>query len=143
MTQPIAAATEFTPQQQAAFYARMAVEQKDEVVGVLFAFFLGTFGVHHFYLRRNGLGTLYALFFWTGIPTLLGFIECFFMPGRVRRYNLQQAQIVASTIAAGGYADVAVPTAPLLTTSITCPSCGASNISGVHYCSRCGTGLAA
>jgi TM2 domain-containing membrane protein YozV len=142
MTQPMAAATEFTPQQQAAFHARMSVEQKDEVAGVLFAFFLGTFGVHHFYLRRNGLGTLYALFFWTGIPTLLGFIECFFMPGRVRRYNLQQAQMIASTVAAGGYPDVPEG-APLLTTSITCPNCGAGNVSGVRFCSRCGTGLTA
>ena len=55
-------------QQRAIFYAQMSAIQKDEVVGILLALFLGSFGAHHFYLRRNGLGILYVLFFWTGIP---------------------------------------------------------------------------
>jgi TM2 domain-containing membrane protein YozV len=58
---------------------------------------LGSFGAHHFYLGRNGWGILYLLFCWTGIPTLLGFIECFFMPARVRRFNAEHPQVFATT----------------------------------------------
>ena len=75
-------AASWTDEQRALYYANMSAWQKDEVVGVLLALFLGTFGAHHFYLRRPGLGTLYCCFFWTGIPTVVSFIECFFMPGR-------------------------------------------------------------
>ena len=100
MTQPLVVANNLDQQQQAAFYAYMAAYQKDEVVGVLLAFFLGSFGAHHFYLRRTGLGILYALFCWTGIPTVVSLIECFFMPGRVRLYNAEQALMIASMISA-------------------------------------------
>ncbi len=67
---------------QAVFYQQYEQVRRDEVVGILLALFLGTFGLHHFYLRRTGLGILYCCFFWTGISAMLGFIECFFMPGR-------------------------------------------------------------
>ena len=69
------------PNPQAIFYQQYEAVRRDEVVGILLALFLGTFGLHHFYLRRTGLGILYCCFFWTGIPGFLGFIECFFMPG--------------------------------------------------------------
>jgi TM2 domain-containing membrane protein YozV len=72
--------------------------RRDEVVGILLALFLGTFGIHHFYLHRTGLGILYCCFCWTGIPTLLGFIECFFMPGRVREFNAMQAAGIAAML---------------------------------------------
>jgi TM2 domain-containing membrane protein YozV len=75
-----------TPQ-QAWFYAAYQAQQKDELLGFLLAFFFGIFGIHHFYLGRTGWGVAYCLFFWTGIPAILGFIESFFMPGRIRRYN--------------------------------------------------------
>ena len=89
-------------QQRAWFYAEYERARKDEVVGVLLALFLGGFGIHQFYLRRNGLGVLYLLLSWTGIPALIGFVECFFMPGRVREYNAGQAAYIASQIAGGG-----------------------------------------
>ena len=83
---------------QAVFYQQYEQARRDEVVGILLALFLGTFGVHHFYLRRTGLGILYIVFFWTGIPSVLGFIECFFMPARVREFNAIQAAGIAAAL---------------------------------------------
>ncbi len=79
---PALLAANMTEDQRALYFAQMAAVEKDEVAGVLLALFLGVFGAHHFYLRRTGLGILYALFFWTGITAVAGFVECFFMPGR-------------------------------------------------------------
>lgn len=123
-----------TDEQQAIFYAQMGLIQKDEVVGVLLALFLGTFGAHHFYLRRPGLGILYCLFCFTGIPTLVGFIECFFMPGRVRQFNAEQAMLLAANIRS------AVPgmTVPVPHASVPCGSCGTPLPAGVNFCNRCG-----
>ncbi len=86
------------PNPQAIFYQQYEAVRRDEVVGILLALFLGTFGLHHFYLRRTGLGILYCCFFWTGIPAILGFIECFFMPGRVREFNAIQAAAIAASL---------------------------------------------
>ena len=137
MTHPPAAIHSLDPQQQAAFHAHMAAYQKDEVVGVLLALFLGTFGAHHFYLRNYGLGILYVLLCWTGIPTVLGWIECLFIPGRIRRYNAAQAIWVASMLSNGGYpALVPVWTPPLA--GKFCGACSAVNPTGARFCSRCG-----
>jgi TM2 domain-containing membrane protein YozV len=130
-------ATGMSEEQQAIFYAQLGAYEKDEVAGVLLALFLGTFGLHHFYLRRNGLGILYLLFFWTGIPALLGFVECFLMPGRVRRYNLEQAIMLAANIRGN-----APPPLPLAMTARHCPSCGTVMMDGVRFCGKCGAGLA-
>jgi TM2 domain-containing membrane protein YozV len=86
------------PNAQAIFYQQYESVRRDEIVGILLALFLGTFGVHHFYLRRTGLGVLYCFFFWSGIPAILGFIECFFMPGRVREFNAIQAAGIAAAL---------------------------------------------
>ena len=86
------------PNAQAIFYQQYESVRRDEVVGILLALFLGGFGVHHFYLRRTGLGVLYLLFSWTPIPWILGFIECFFMPGRVREFNAIQAAGIAAAL---------------------------------------------
>jgi TM2 domain-containing membrane protein YozV/type II secretory pathway pseudopilin PulG len=45
---------------------------------LLLAFFLGGFGIHRFYIGSKWIGTLYLLFFWTGIPALLALIEFVF-----------------------------------------------------------------
>ncbi|CAI3936989.1 TM2 domain-containing protein [Commensalibacter papalotli (ex Botero et al. 2024)] len=45
------------------------------LAAALFAFFLGGFGIHKFYLGQVGMGILYLLFCWTGIPFIVGFIE--------------------------------------------------------------------
>ena len=86
------------PNPQAIFYQQYEAVRRDEVVGILLALFLGSFGVHHFYLRRTGLGILYLCFCWTAIPGFLGFIECFFMPGRVREFNAIQAAGIAAAL---------------------------------------------
>ena len=41
----------------------------------LIAIFLGWIGIHRFYAGRWLSGIMYLLFFWTGIPWLLGLIE--------------------------------------------------------------------
>ncbi|MDR9833185.1 TM2 domain-containing protein [Staphylococcus coagulans] len=43
-------------------------------ISAILAIVLGG-GVHKFYSHKIGLGILYALFSWTGIPGLIGFIE--------------------------------------------------------------------
>ena len=46
-----------------------------KVALVLITFFLGGIGAHKFYTKKYLLGILYLLFFWTGIPGLIAFIE--------------------------------------------------------------------
>jgi TM2 domain-containing membrane protein YozV len=141
------------PNAQAIFYQQYEMARRDEVVGILLALFLGTFGIHHFYLRRNGLGILYCCFFWTGITTILGFIECFFMPGRVREFNAIQAAGIAASlgIAMPGWGQplnvtVNMPPAgypPLAQpgTLIACGRCQQTNPQGARFCSACGSVL--
>ncbi len=147
------------PNTQAMFYEQYESVRRDEVVGILLALFLGTFGVHHFYLRRTGLGILYCCFFWSGIPSILGFIECFFMPGRVREFNAIQAAGIAAALGmnvpqgwgwpvnlnvqgpapaspAAGFAAM-----PLAGPQIICPRCQRTNVVGSRFCSGCGNPL--
>lgn len=149
---------------QAVFYQQYEQVRRDEVVGILLALFLGTFGIHHFYLRRTGLGILYCCFFWTGIPAMLGFIECFFMPGRVREFNAIQAAGIAAALGISmppyGHAvnvtvnvppaTAAAPNAPPFTpvaamtppgTLIACPKCQRTNVAGARFCAGCGAAL--
>jgi TM2 domain-containing membrane protein YozV len=128
-------ATAWTDEQRALYYAHMAAWQKDEVVGVLLALFLGTFGAHHFYLRRPGLGILYCVFCWTGIPTVVSFIECFFMPGRVRQYNLALATYFAARVAPPS---VVINTPVVAGAVHACARCGAALLVGSNYCGQCG-----
>jgi TM2 domain-containing membrane protein YozV len=134
-------ASAWSDEQRALYYAHMSAWQKDEVVGVLLALFLGTFGAHHFYLRRPGLGILYCILFWTGIPTVVSFIECFFMPGRVRQYNLALATYFAANLGASiGAAPVPSAARVLPSTGAVqpCARCGAMILAGSNYCGRCG-----
>ena len=48
---------------------------KNKIVAGLLGIFLGGFGIHKFYLGSVGIGILYLLFCWTGIPAIVGFIE--------------------------------------------------------------------
>jgi len=143
------------PNPQAVFQQQYEAVRRDEVVGVLLAIFLGCFGIHHFYVGRVGLGVLYCCFCWTGIPAILGLIECFFMPGRVRTYNAMLAAALGITIpgfvgypgwVAPGYAPppvyVTVQTPVEDGTLTACGNCRQVNSAGARFCSSCGTQLA-
>jgi hypothetical protein len=136
------------PNAQAIFYQQYETVRRDEVVGILLALFLGAFGIHHFYLRRTGLGILYICFCWTGITSILGFIECFFMPGRVREFNAIQAAGIAAMlgIAMPGWGQpwsvtANVPPAAQAGTLAACGRCRQTNGPGARFCSGCGTAL--
>jgi TM2 domain-containing membrane protein YozV len=123
--------------QRANYYYQMSAVQKDEMLGVLLAVFLGSFGLHHFYLKQNGLGILYLLFFWTGIPGFVALVEAFFMPGRVERYNAAQAAFIAASLGpAQGSTSVGSAIA------VTCSACGAVLTPGAKFCSHCGAASA-
>jgi TM2 domain-containing membrane protein YozV len=140
------------PNPQAIFYQQYESVRRDEVVGILLALFLGAFGIHHFYLRRTGLGILYCCFCWTGITSLLGVIECFFMPGRVREFNAIQAAGIAATLGIAMPAwqpvnvTVNMPPNPVAApfqpgTLLACARCQQTNPPGARFCGSCGGAL--
>ena len=94
----IDAMSSLTEQQRLLFMHQMSVHRKSDVSAILLAFFLGSFGAHRFYLGQTGWGILYLLFCWTFIPHLVSFVECFLLPGRVRRYHEDLAYAVAARI---------------------------------------------
>ena len=51
------------------------MNDKNKLAAALLAIFLGGLGIHKFYLRKVGMGILYLIFCWTGIPAIIGFIE--------------------------------------------------------------------
>jgi TM2 domain-containing membrane protein YozV len=145
------------PNPQAIFYQQYESVRRDEVIGILLALFLGGFGIHHFYLRNTGLGILYVCFSWTPIPWILGFIECFFMPGRVREFNAIQAAGIAAAlgIPMPGWGQpmsvtVNMPPAPQAAPAsqpvqsgalVACARCQQTNAPGSRFCSACGSAL--
>lgn len=48
---------------------------KSKLTTALLAIFLGSFGLHKFYLGQVTWGLLYLFLFWSSISTILGFIE--------------------------------------------------------------------
>ena len=48
---------------------------KSKIVAGILALLLGGIGVHKFYLGKVGMGILYLVFCWTGIPAFVGFVE--------------------------------------------------------------------
>jgi TM2 domain-containing membrane protein YozV len=135
-----------TEQQRPFFMQEMARYRKDEVIGVLLAILLGWMGAHQFYLKRNGLGILYACFFWTGIPAIASLVEAFFMPLRVQRYNEELALLIYSRIVNGPVMPVGSPalSTPALAAAVaplenrTCAHCGAAIAGEAKFCPACG-----
>jgi TM2 domain-containing membrane protein YozV len=135
-----------TPQQRVWFYAEYARASKDELVGLLFALLLGGFGIHKFYLGRNTAGIFYLLFFWTGIPHILGIIDCFFMPRNVRAYNAAQASYIATQILASPpppepphtSSEVHLQPARAIPTLQPCSACGQPFNPVAPFCPNCG-----
>lgn len=56
-------------------FSATAPNGKSKMVAGLFGILLGGFGIHKFYLGQTGLGVVYLLFCWTGIPSIIGLIE--------------------------------------------------------------------
>lgn len=48
---------------------------KNKYIAALLAIFLGLFGIHKFYLGQKTAGIMYLIFFWTGIPEIIGIVE--------------------------------------------------------------------
>jgi hypothetical protein len=104
-------------------------------------------------LRRTGLGILYVCFFWTGITSILGVIECFFMPARVREFNAIQAAGIAAALGIpvpgwGQPVNVTVnmtgagnATGVQPSTLLACGRCQVTNPQGARFCAGCGGAL--
>ena len=56
-------------------YSTIPVSSKSKSTAGLLAILLGNFGAHKFYLSNTGMGILYLLFCWTGVPGVIGIIE--------------------------------------------------------------------
>lgn len=48
---------------------------KSKIAAGILAIFLGGIGIHKFYMGKVGMGLLYLIFCWTGVPGVIGFIE--------------------------------------------------------------------
>ena len=57
------------------YYTPPPPARKSRGTAMWFAFLLGFVGIHKFYLGRYVQGIFYALFFWTFIPAVMGFVE--------------------------------------------------------------------
>lgn len=156
------------PQQnQMMFLVQYNAQKKSATTAVVLALFLGSIGAHKFYLGQTGMGLVYLVFCWTGIPAIVGFFEAFTLTRSVHHRNREIAREnaalmggslnVVSLFAAGTAATtptaaftasaiqpvaqaMALPSAQQATTF--CPQCGASNSSSGRFCMKCGQPLA-
>lgn len=90
---------------------------KDKTSAALLAFFLGSFGVHKFYLGQSGAGIVYLFFFWTFIPGFVSFIEAIMLLSMSQeafnaRFNPQAVAGGGSPQIQSMVVNVASPTAP-------------------------------
>lgn len=68
---------EFSPiDKQVVVQSKIIVQsKKSRGIAACLSIFLGSLGIHKFYLNQAGWGIVYFLFCWTFIPLILGFIE--------------------------------------------------------------------
>lgn len=66
---------QYQPQYQSPQQPYRPSKGKSKGVAIVLAIFLGSIGIHKFYLDRSGQGILYLLFCWTFIPAFLSFID--------------------------------------------------------------------
>ena len=64
-----------TQQSNAQYSSGYAGSPKNRVVAGVLGILVGAIGVHKFYLGKVGLGILYLLFCWTGVPAVIGLVE--------------------------------------------------------------------
>ncbi len=83
---------------QAAFMVQYNAQRKNPTTAVVLALLLGGLGVHKFYLEQTGMGILYLLFSWTGIPGIVAFIEAFTISRKAIQMNRQVARETAATL---------------------------------------------
>jgi TM2 domain-containing membrane protein YozV len=53
-------------------------EPKSRPLAILLALLLGSFGIHRFYVGPISWGVAYLIFFWTGIPGFLAWLEALY-----------------------------------------------------------------
>ena len=53
----------------------LKVLRRNKTIAGVLAIFAGTIGLHCFYMGNYKKGLIYLLFFWTGIPTVLGIVD--------------------------------------------------------------------
>ena len=51
------------------------IPKRDKTLAGVLAIFTGTIGIHKFYMGQWKQGLIYLLFFWSGVPTVLGIID--------------------------------------------------------------------
>ena len=51
------------------------IKGRYKIVAGILALFLGDFGLQHFYLGNKGAGIASCIFFWTGIPAIIGLVQ--------------------------------------------------------------------
>ena len=66
-------------------------QRKTPSTAVLLAVLLEVSGPK-FYLKQTGMGIMYLLFCWTGIPALVALIEAFTVTAQVNRINTEIAR---------------------------------------------------
>jgi len=89
---------DLTDAERMMFQGEFNAVRRETTTGVLLAILLGGVGAHHFYTGCTGLGAVYLIFSWTFIPMILGIVEGFMMPERIKRYNDQKATEIVSKL---------------------------------------------
>lgn len=80
---------------------------KSKTTATILCFLLGGVGAHKFYLGSSGIGFLYLLFCWSGLPALAAFFETigFLLMSEEafnQKYNLTHMLLAAKTQQGGG-----------------------------------------